>query len=172
MTRRRGKGPEMISAYRRNTQDDRSDVPRTAKPQVTSGSQGKLIWRAFRRHRIGNVGAVVVLVLVVLSAFAEFFAPYDVAQQFRAYSFAPPSTLHFRSEEGFTPRPFVYEIKRAVDPETYKPVFVEDTSKKFFQTSDWVDTFMSGHPDFPRVRVPDVKFLIFVKSTVKIAQLF
>jgi peptide/nickel transport system permease protein len=101
------------------------------KREFESRSQGQMIWRAFRRHRVGNVGSAIVILLALTAVFAEFFAPYHYATQFRAYSYAPPSTLHFRSEEGFSLRPYIYDVKRTFDPESYQAVFTEDTSKRY-----------------------------------------
>lgn len=100
--------------------------------EFVSRSQGQMIWRAFRRHRVGNVGSAIVILLALSAVFAEFVAPYHYATQFRAYSYAPPSTLHFRSEAGFTLRPFVYEVERSFDPQTYQAIFDEDTSKRYY----------------------------------------
>ncbi len=97
-----------------------------------SRSQGEMIWRAFRRHRLGNVGTVIVLVLATSAIFAGFIAPYHYATQFRKYSFSPPSKLRFVSDEGFSLRPYVYETKAEFDPETYRKTYVEDTSKKYY----------------------------------------
>jgi len=103
-----------------------------AQGEYVSRSQGQMVWRAFRKHRLGNIGTVIVLILLVSAVFAEFFAPYHYAEQFRSYPFSPPSGLHFRSEGGFTLRPFVYKTTREFDPETYQPTFVEDISKKYY----------------------------------------
>lgn len=103
-----------------------------AEREYVSRSQGQMIWRAFRKHRLGNIGTVIVLILIVTAVFAEFVAPYPYTKQFRPYPFAPPSRLHFRSADGFSLRPFVYKTTREFDPETYQPSFVEDTSKKYF----------------------------------------
>lgn len=108
--------------------------PKKGTPQEKqiSRSQGQLIWRAFRRHRLGNIGAVIVLILIASAVFAEFLAPYNYTEQFRPYPFAGPSRLHFQSEKGLSLRPFVYAVKREFDPETYEPIFVEDTSKRYY----------------------------------------
>jgi len=121
-------------------------------PERKSRSQGQMVWRAFRRHSLGKVGTVLILLFVIWAVFAEFFAPYHYAQQFRAYSFAPPSTLHFRSEEGFTLRPFVYAVKRSFDPVTYEATYTENTTKKYF-----VRFFVRGH---------DYKLLGFIPTNV------
>lgn len=102
------------------------------KKEHISRSQGQMIWLAFRRHRLGNIGSVIVILFALSAIFAGFCAPYNFATQFRNYPFSPPSTLHFRSEDGFSLRPFVYQTKRTFDPETYRPVFAEDTSKKYY----------------------------------------
>ena len=102
------------------------------KKEYASPSQAKMIWRAFRHHRLGNIGSVIVVLFVIGAVFAGFFAPYDFANQYRSYPFSPPSTLHFRSDDGFSLRPFVYKTKRTFDSVTYRPVFTEDTSKKYF----------------------------------------
>jgi len=103
-----------------------------APPEFKSRSQGEMIWRSFRRHKVGQIGSVLIIIFLTWAVFAEFFAPYHYATQYRDYSFAPPSTLHFRSDEGFTIRPFLYNAVRGFNPETYEATFVPDTSKKYF----------------------------------------
>ena len=95
-------------------------------------SQWGLIWRGFRKHRLGNIGTGIILLFVLMAIGAQFIAPYPYARQFRSYPFVRPSTLHFRSESGFSLRPYVYALKRSFDPETYQPLFTEDTSKKYY----------------------------------------
>ena len=102
------------------------------KREYISLSQGQMIWRAFRKHRLGNIGMVIVIILVVSAVFAEFIAPYDYKDQYNSYSFSPPSTLHFRSDDGFSLRPFVYKTTRQFDRVTYQPTFAEDTSTKYY----------------------------------------
>ena len=104
----------------------------SAEHEFVSRSQGQMIWRSFRRHKVGQIGTVLILIFLIWAVFAEFFAPYHYSTQYRSYSFAPPVTLHFRSEDGFTVRPFVYDIVRGFDPETYEATFVPDTTKKYF----------------------------------------
>ena len=103
-----------------------------AKREHVSLSQGQMIWRAFRKHRLGNIGMVIVLILVVSAVFAEFVAPYDYKDQYNSYSFSPPSMLHFRGDDGFSLRPFVYKTTRQFDRVTYQPTFVVDTSTKYY----------------------------------------
>jgi peptide/nickel transport system permease protein len=104
----------------------------TLGPQYVSRSQGQMVWRAFRKHRLGNVGTALVLFFAILAIFADFFAPYPYDQQFRHFPFAPPATFHFRSDQGTSVRPFVYLTTRGFNPETYAPTYAEDTSKRYY----------------------------------------
>jgi len=97
-----------------------------------SRSQGQMIWQAFRRHRVGNIGTVIVLILILSAVFAQFIGPYAYHKQFRTHPFAPPSKVHWRDEDGSLSRPYVYATTRTVDRTTYAAIFVEDTSKKYY----------------------------------------
>ena len=103
-----------------------------APKEYVSRSQGEMIWRAFKRHRVGNVGTVIILIFVLLAVFAEFIGPYHYGKQFRKYPYSPPTTVHFRDEDGSLSRPFVYKTERTRDPATYQTTYVEDTSTKYY----------------------------------------
>jgi len=115
---------------RRRKKDEVSAAPGEPKAFV-SRSQGEMIWSAFKRHRVGNVGTVIILLFIVLAVFAEFIAPYHYGKQFRNYPYAPPSTVHFRDEDGSLARPYVYRTDRTLDRTTYQVTYPEDTSKKY-----------------------------------------
>ncbi len=100
--------------------------------EEASRSQGELIWRAFKRHRVGNIGTAIIFLFVLLAVFAEFIGPYHYGRQHRKYPYAPPSTVHFRDEAGSLSRPFVYKTQRTLDRETYQVTYVEDTSEKYY----------------------------------------
>jgi len=91
-----------------------------------------MIWQAFRRHRVGNVGTVVVLLFILAAVFAQFIGPYDYSRQFRAHPYAPPTTVHWRDDDGSLSRPYVYATERTIDLATYRVTYVEDTSKKYY----------------------------------------
>jgi len=100
--------------------------------EYVSRSQGQMIWRAFRRHRIGNIGTAMIVLFILLAVFAEFLGPYHYSRQFRQYPFSPPSIVHFRDADGSLSRPFVYKTTRTIDRETYQVTYREDTSKKYY----------------------------------------
>ena len=104
-----------------------------------SRSQGQMIWQAFRRHRVGNVGTIIVLLFLVVAIFAQFIGPYHYSKQFRKHPFSPPTTVHWRDDDGSLSRPYVFATERTIDMTTYQITYVEDTSKKYY-----VRFFVSG----------------------------
>jgi peptide/nickel transport system permease protein len=63
---------------------------------------------------------------------AEFFAPFHYTDEERRHSYAPPTRLHFFSEEGeFSLRPFFYDYSYEWD-EYQRRVYVEDRSTKYY----------------------------------------
>ena len=67
----------------------------------------KLAWRRFRRHKVGRVGGIIVLLLFIVLVLAEFIAPYSHTRQFRTLTYAPPTKIHSFDENGRLTRPFV-----------------------------------------------------------------
>ncbi|NMB10913.1 MAG: ABC transporter permease [Firmicutes bacterium] len=100
-------------------------------PDYSPVSRGQLIFRRFRRHRLGIAGTIILGIMYLLVIFAPFFAPNDFLQHNPDYALAPPTRIHFADEEGFSFRPFIYGTKRARDPVTLDVVFTEDRSERF-----------------------------------------
>ena len=101
-------------------------------------SQRYLIWRRFTRHKLGVLGGVVLVTMLFVFFFAEFFSPYSYIKTHTSLSFIPPMTdrIHF---DGFAP--YVYGIgKEQVFKEIngnkvrLPGVFntVENTAKKYY----------------------------------------
>ena len=100
--------------------------------RLFEASQWQLIWWKFRKHHLAMIGTSVIIFLYILVLFCEFLSPYGTTTRFRRYLYAPPQKLHFvHPEQGFRLRPFVYDITRETDPETFRRYFVEDRSKTF-----------------------------------------
>jgi len=103
-----------------------------------SVSQGQMIWRQFKRHKLGVLSGFVIIFLSILAIFADFFAPYQFDSEHDELGYAPPSKIHFRKDGEFT-WPYVYGLKQERN-EFFKLVFSEDTSKeypiKFFVAGD------------------------------------
>ena len=88
-----------------------------------SESYATLVWRRFRRSTMGMIGLVLVLLLLVVSVFADFFAPMDPKQA--NLPFAPPDVIAFEDPEGnFSLLPYIYPIGDTgeLDPVTFQPL--------------------------------------------------
>ena len=81
-----------------------------------------LVWRRFRRSLMGMIGLTLVVLLLVVSVFGEFFAPMDPNAP--DIGFAPPDQLSFVTKDGFTLWPVAYPVVEGeeLDPITYQPV--------------------------------------------------
>jgi peptide/nickel transport system permease protein len=82
-----------------------------------------LVWRRFRRSISGMIGLVLVILLLVISVFADFFAPVD--PKFSDIGFAPPDTISFFNADGsLSLQPRVYPIIESdkLDPVTFQPL--------------------------------------------------
>ena len=91
-----------------------------------------LVWRRFRRSPVSIIGALMVLTLVILAVFADFFSPTSISTIDLQSSFIPPQRVHFFDTEGkFHLRPFVYNYVYTLDPKTFKVMWVEDQTKAY-----------------------------------------
>lgn len=100
-------------------------------------SQWKLIWLAFRRHRLAMTGAAVVLALYAIGLFAEFLAPFDPNAFSSRHSYHPPQAIHFidQSEDGsWAFRPHVVGMRLERDTFTLATVFVPDPDNRIYLT--------------------------------------
>ena len=91
-----------------------------------------LVWRRFRRSPVSIIGALMVLMLVILAVFADFFSPTSISSIDLQASFIPPQRIHFFDTEGkFHLRPFVYNYVYTLDPTTFRVMWVEDETKAY-----------------------------------------
>lgn len=104
------------------------DMPEEKRVSYT---YGQLIWRAFKRHRIGRLGAAIVAVLALGVIFANFFAPYNYTLQMRGRSFHPPTRIRLIDQQGQLRWPFVHPTERVIDPTTFRVSFVEDRTRVY-----------------------------------------
>lgn len=92
-------------------------------------TQGQLIWRRFKKHRLAMVGAVIVILLYIIVLGADFFSTHSPDKRFSQYTFMAPQKIHIRDEEGFR-RPFVYGLQRQRNPVTFAVEYTIDYTKK------------------------------------------
>ena len=92
----------------------------------------QLVWQRFRKSRPAIAGGLMVLSLVILAVFAEFFAPVDPTDANLQDSFIPPTRIRIIDDEGnFHFRPFVYNQVVTIDPKTFEPLWEEDPEQRY-----------------------------------------
>ncbi|MEX0956721.1 MAG: ABC transporter permease [Rhizobiaceae bacterium] len=82
-----------------------------------------LVWRRFRRSVSGMIGLVLVSLLVIVTVFADFFAPMN--PRATEIPFSPPDVISFTAPDGsFSIIPFVYPVGDTgeFDPVTFQPL--------------------------------------------------
>ncbi len=92
---------------------------------------GQLIWRRFRKNKLGVVGGLVVALLFFITVIAPFLATMDIVEQSARHILAPPQKIYFQSEEGEWRRPYVYNLIKHRDPDTLRLMYTEDRSQQF-----------------------------------------
>jgi peptide/nickel transport system permease protein len=88
----------------------------------------QLTWIRFRRNRLAILGMVILAIMYTVMVFAGFVAPYGVTTTHEKYVSAPPTTLHL-TYEGRIRWPFVFGTKATTDPNTFRRIYVENTSE-------------------------------------------
>lgn len=93
----------------------------------SNGGYFSLVWRRFRRSVVGMIGLILVVGLLLMAVFADFFAPQDPKQA--DIGFAPPDNItFFRADGSFSLIPTIYPIAESdeLDPITFQPLVGPD----------------------------------------------
>ena len=102
--------------------------------RVSVASQGQLIWWRFRKHKLAVISAILLLLLYITTAFAEFFATADPLESEAFRGLISPQPIHFFDEGKLSPH--VCAMIGTRDPYTYKKTYEpncdEKTPVKFF----------------------------------------
>ncbi len=86
-----------------------------------------LVWRRLRRSWTGLIGLVLVALLILMSIFADFFAPMD--PKATDVGFAPPQMISFHDKDGnltYPPRVYALGESEELDPVTFQPIVGPD----------------------------------------------
>ena len=96
-----------------------------------------LIWRKFRRHRLGLISGIFLLCCYVMLPFAGFIAPYTANERAADYLYHPPQAVRLFHEGKFI-GPFVYPTSGTADLQEFRWSYETDRSKplplRFFCT--------------------------------------
>ena len=88
----------------------------------------RLIWRRFRKHRLGLVSGLFLLLSYVLLPFAGFIAPYTAKERDAQHLYAPPQAISFMYEGKFI-GPHVYPSVSEADLEEFRWTYTYDKSQ-------------------------------------------
>ncbi len=85
-----------------------------------------LVWRRLRRSWTGMAGLILGCLLMLMTIFAEFFAPVD--PKLTGVAFAPPQTISITDQEGNLVWPRTYQVGEGteLDPITFQPIVGPD----------------------------------------------
>ena len=89
-------------------------------------SYRQLIWRRFRKNRMGIIAGVILIVFYLLAIGADFFAPYHYSEINMRLRHVPPQRLHFSFQDGF----YVHALKSVRNPESLELEFTVDTTQR------------------------------------------
>ena len=85
----------------------------------------------FKKHRLANYALIGLIIMYLIAIFSEFLAPYDPAALLSGYTNVPPSTIHWRDEDGNWVGPYVYPLVKEIDKETFQTTLIENTEEKY-----------------------------------------
>src|SRR5262249_33668575 len=101
-----------------------------ASERVVTYSQWRLIAMRFARHKLAVFSSILLLVMYLVAAFADFVIPYSPNEHNAKLLYAPPTHIYFADENGFSLQPFTYPLKSQRNMQTLQLEFVEDHSKR------------------------------------------
>jgi peptide/nickel transport system permease protein len=114
------------------SEDSAIDILKTAAVFQDNENYFQLVWRRFRRSKASIFGGLMVIALVVLAIFADFFTPTGLNEINLKASFIPPQIPHFIDHEGkFHLMPFVYNYIYELDAKTFRVMWAEDTTQMY-----------------------------------------
>jgi peptide/nickel transport system permease protein len=98
-----------------------------AEERVAVATQGQLMWRRFRKHRLAMLGAIAVILFYVVVLLADFLAYVDPEAADAQRGLIAPQRIQWFLDGRFQPHVFGMTGKR--DPTTFKRVYTEDPTQ-------------------------------------------
>lgn len=103
-------------------------------PQIARETRGTsltaIAWQQFAKHPMARLALVVLGILYLMAAFADFIAPYPERFLDPYATFQPPTRIHFFDDDGNLTRPYIYRMTKSIDMSTFQEVWTVDESQK------------------------------------------
>ncbi|NDL56056.1 ABC transporter permease [Phytoactinopolyspora mesophila] len=96
--------------------------------ELAVASQRKLVWWAFKRHRLALVCGFITIFIYLVAVFAPFLAPYSSSSHNSEYTYAPPQMLQLFDDGRLSPHVHGYSFEQ--DPDTLALTFEVDETQK------------------------------------------
>jgi peptide/nickel transport system permease protein len=84
------------------------------------------------KDKFAGVALIVLILMYVSIALANFIAPYSKDFSDRQQSYAPPSPIYTLTEDNKLSLPYTYNYKRVFEPKLYQNVYELDRSQKHY----------------------------------------
>ncbi len=98
-----------------------------AEERVAVATQGQLMWRRFRKHKLAMAGAIAVIVFYLVVVFADFIAYVNPEVGNAERGLISPQPIQWISDGQFMPH--VYALVGERDPMTFKRVYTPDPTQ-------------------------------------------
>ncbi|MDO3445412.1 ABC transporter permease [Agrobacterium sp. V1] len=94
---------------------------------IAVAGQWRLFWLKFKKHKIALVSLVVIIVMYLVAAFADFIAPVDPNATNARFTYAPPQWISLMHDGSF--KPHVSQLKMTLNTESMRREFTPDPAK-------------------------------------------
>ncbi|NTZ93491.1 ABC transporter permease [Agrobacterium tumefaciens] len=94
---------------------------------IAVAGQWRLFWLKFKKHKIALVSLVVIIVMYLVAAFANFIAPVDPNATNARFTYAPPQWVSLMHDGSF--KPHVNQLKMTLNTESMRREFTPDPAK-------------------------------------------
>jgi peptide/nickel transport system permease protein len=109
-----------------------TSVPATNEGrQATGKSLFSIAWKQFLKHPLARTSLFILGFLYLLAAFADFFAPYPESFLNAYATFQPPNKIRYRDEDNRWVGPYIYQMTKSIDMQTFEEVWTADENKRY-----------------------------------------
>lgn len=94
---------------------------------IAVAGQWRLFWLKFKKHKIALVSLVVITLMYLVAAFADFIAPADPNATNARFTYAPPQWISLVHDGSF--QPHVDQLKMTLNTESMRREFTPDPAR-------------------------------------------